>query len=187
LLIRVVFFALESPFRGSLGLFWATFGRKISVRRGLFFRHPPNIYSRANMEPIWSRVGPFWSQLSIVRRTCEPETSLFVSKISVRRGLFFRHPANTYSRAKIEPIWSRGGPFWSQLAPRRGPCVSFLALFFLLVPWGPLGRPWEIICRFTLIAQAWAGRSFHHYSGHEARYTKWYQSGLDLYHEPGIP
>ena len=42
-------------------------------------------------------------------------------------------------------------------------------------------------CRFTLIAQAWAGRSFHHYSGHEARYTKWYQSGLDLYHEPGIP
>ena len=62
-----------------------------------------------------------------------------------------------------------------------------LSLFFLLVPWGPLGRPWEIICRFTLIAQAWAGRSFHHYSGHEARYTKWYQSGLDLYHEPGIP
>ena len=42
-------------------------------------------------------------------------------------------------------------------------------------------------CRFTLIAQAWAGRSFHHYSGHEARYTKWYQSGLDPYHEPGIP
>ena len=37
---------------------------------------------------------------------------------------------------------------------------------------GRLGRLWEIICRFTLIAQAWAGRSFHHYSGHEARYTK---------------
>ena len=48
---------------------------------------------------------------------------------------------------------------------------------------GPLGRPWEITCRFTLIAQAWAGRSFHHYSGHEARYTNRYQSGLDQYHE----
>ena len=100
---------------------------------------------------------------------------------------------------------------WQKLSFLRGPCVSFLALlasrgllfvvclglfpftrvscilglslFFLLVPWGPLGRPWEIICRFTLIAQAWAGRSFHHYSGHEARYTNRYQSGLDQYHE----
>ena len=109
-------FALESPFRGSRGLFWAKIGRKINVRRGLFFRRRPNTYSRANMEPIWSRVGPFWSQLSTFRRTCVPETTLFVSKISVRRGLFFRHPANTYSRAKIEPIWSRGGPFWSHFA-----------------------------------------------------------------------
>ena len=58
-----------------------------------------------------------------------------------------------------------------------------VSLFYLLVLWEPLGRPWEITCRFTLIAQAWAGRSFHHYSGHEARYTNRYQSGLDQYHE----
>ena len=36
---------------------------------------------------------------------------------------------------------------------------------------------------FTLNAQAWACRCFHHYSGHEARYTNRYQSGLDQYLE----
>ena len=65
----------------------------------------------------------------------------------------------------------------SFLAPRACSFSTFWS------PGGPLGRPWEITCRFMLIAQAWAGRSFHHYSGHEARYTNRYQSGLDQYLE----
>ena len=51
------------------------------------------------------------------------------------------------------------------------------------IPGGSLGRPWEITCLFALIAQAWAWRSFQLYSGHEARYTNRYQSGLDQYLE----
>ena len=50
-------------------------------------------------------------------------------------------------------------------------------------PGGSLRRPWEITCLFALIAQAWAWRSFQLYSGHEARYTNRYQSGLDQYLE----
>ena len=50
-------------------------------------------------------------------------------------------------------------------------------------PGGSLGRPWETTYLFALIAQAWAWRSFQLYSGHEARYTNRYQSGLDQYHE----
>ena len=94
------------------------------------------------------------------------------------------------------------GPPWPSLGeylPLHALCTGFgLPLFSpllgFLAPWGcsfspfwslggPLGRPWEITCRFTLIAQAWAGRSFHHYSGHGARYANRYQSGLDQYHE----
>ena len=50
-------------------------------------------------------------------------------------------------------------------------------------PGGSLGRPWVVTCLFALIVQAWAWRSFQLYSGHEARYTNRYQSGLDQYLE----
>ena len=188
---------------------------KNKCSQGSLFSTPPeHLFSGqygTNLEPCGPILEPIVDFSAHLRAGNLP----FCVKNKCSEGSLFSTPCehlfSGQNRANLEP-W---GPFWSQLAPRRGPCVSFLALlasrgllfvvclgsfpftrvsgflglslFFLLVPWGPLGRPWEIICRFTLIAQAWAGRSFHHYSGHEARYTKWYQSGLDLYHEPGIP
>ena len=50
--------------------------------------------------PLWGKMAPDWSKRESRIATSAP-------KISVRRGLLIRHPPNTYSRAKMEPIWSR--------------------------------------------------------------------------------